>query len=152
MQISLAVFDNVIFHDIIKETFSDPDWVWVLLLASFLLFLFGIKAYADSPVRNLGPAAYLAAIGWATIVPALAFAPILAVASLTTGFVFVVREWFGLGIGLLLLLPAMVVFGLVSIFIVCALLAVPDFIGKKLVRSVEKGKAPPPLGTAKIKD
>lgn len=152
MQISLAVLENVIIQDIIKETFSDPDWIWMLLLASFLFFLFGIKAYADSPVRKLGPTAYLAAIAWATMVPTLASAPVAVVAFLTTGFAFAVREWFGLGISLLLLLPAMAVFGLVSIFIVCALLAVPDFIGKKLVRSVEKGKAPPPLGTAKVKD
>lgn len=149
MQISLAVFDNVIVQDIIKETFSDPGWIGMLLLASFLFFLFGIKAYADSPVRKLGPAAYLAAIAWATMVPAIAFAPVAVVAFLTTGFAFAVQEWLGLGISLLLLLPAMAVFGLVSIFIVCALLAVPDFIGKKLVRSVKKGEATPPLGAAK---
>lgn len=114
---------------IINEIVDDGRWVMVLLLCCFLFFLFGVKAYAQSPVRRLGAVAYIFAIAWTTIVPVLAFLPIAIVAFAVIFTMFALLKLSGLA--MILVIPAIAAFGILSITIVCALLAVPDYITKK---------------------
>lgn len=117
------------FLSIINEIVNDGRWVMVLLLCCSLFFLFGVKAYAQSPVRRLGTAAYILAIMWATIVPVLASPPIAGIAFAVVFAMLALLKLSGLAI--ILTVPAIAAFGILSITIVCALLAVPDYITKK---------------------
>lgn len=114
---------------IINEIVNDGRWVMVLLLCCFLFFLFGVKAYAQSPVRRLGTTAYIFAIAWATIVPVLAFLPITVVAFAVIFAMFALLKLSGLA--MILVIPAIAIFGISSIIIVCSLLAVPEYLAKK---------------------
>lgn len=117
------------FFSTINEILSDGGWGIVLLQFCFLFFLFGIKAYAQSPIRHLGTTAYIFAIAWATIVPVLAFPPIAGVAFAVVFAMLALLKLSGLAI--ILTVPAIAVFGISSIIIVCSLLAVPEYLAKK---------------------
>ncbi len=151
-------FENLnVFHEV-KNFFNDPFFgdglpmLAVLFMVTF--FILGLKIYSDSDsaVRRLGGAAYLLASVWAMFVP-IALGILAAVVGLAvSGVLFTVKSWFGLGVTLLALFPALLAYGLILIGAMGFLLGVPEFIAKRTVKFIVPGEASPPLGVAKMEE
>lgn len=131
---NLTVFREV--ENFFNDPFFSDGLPMLAILFMVTFFILGLKIYSDSDsvVRRMGGPAYLLASVWAMFVP-IALGVLAAVIGLAmVGLLFAAKSWFGLGVSLLVLFPALIVYVLIMIGVMGLLLEIPEFVARKAVK------------------